>query len=332
MKDLYETLGLPWGADEAQIRKAYRRLARACHPDVSPDDPQAAERFKEISAAYRMLSDSKFKDFFTQRREDAKAENKFEQPGPEVSRDIHVRLYVTLEELDSGVSRKIRVKRRGLCPTCSGQRHTGGSCPACRGTGHLPDLLHPASGRMIPCRKCNGSGLLNPSPCSLCSGTGSLFSESTVTVGVPPGAQDQSQILVKSQGHDGTPGNPVGDLKVTVCIKEHPYLIRQDCDLIYRCRISLSQWLNGTDLRVPSLEGPLTLKLDPGSKPEGVLRVRRRGLPGPDGVRGNLLVQYRLCVPETLNRKQIALLIKLENSPGFIPELDEKGFNPRPAV
>lgn len=342
MKDLFSVLDLPWGADEPQIRKAYRRLARENHPDVNPDDPAACERFKEISAAYQVLSDAVRRDAYL-RQHDFAAEIRSQRTRttepetsspvsaevePEPARDILVRLYVTLEELALGVTRKIRVKRRSACPTCGGLGHSGGACPACRGSGHVPDLLQAGSGRLISCRKCGGSGLLDPSPCNLCNGSGRLLAESTVTVGVPPGADDQSLILIRGQGHNGIPGLPSGDLKVAICQKDHPYLTRQGRDLVYRCGISLSQWLAGSELRVPSLEGSLTLKIEPGSKPEGTLRLRGRGLPGPGGIRGDLLVYYRLCIPTTLTHKQYALLQKLENTPGFTPELDAQGFTP----
>jgi molecular chaperone DnaJ len=344
MKDPYSTLGLPPDADEGQIRKAYRRLAREHHPDVNPDDPSAAERFKEISAAYRLLADPDQRQAYLCRHDptpDFKtvwqeaASRPAPAPAPKEStetvaspgQDVQVRLFVTLEDLVSGVSRKIRVKRRAACPTCTGRGSVGSSCPSCRGSGRVPDLLAAGSGRLILCRKCSGTGSQNPSACGVCAGTGHLTSESAITVGVPPGAEDQSLIVIKGQGHEGLPGRPAGDLKVTVCVKNHAYLIRQGTDLIYRCRISLCQWLSGLEVRAPSLEGCLSLKIEPGSKSEGTLRVRSRGLPDAGGSRGDLLVQYKLALPSTLNRKQAALLKKLEETPGFNPPRDEEGFS-----
>jgi molecular chaperone DnaJ len=341
MQDHYSTLNLPWGADEDQIRKAYRRLARGCHPDVNPDDPSAGERFKEINAAYQVLSDAVQREAYLQRHSFAnelraswrdgstRSETPAYSPKPPSSQpgqDILVKLFVSLEDLVSGVSRKIGVKRRGACPTCAGRGQVGGACASCKGTGRVPDLLHTGNVQMISCRKCHGSGTLNPSACGVCAGNGHLTTESNVTVGVPPGAADQSLILIKGQGHGGSPGQPSGDLKVTLYQKEHSYLVRQGDDLLYRCRISLSQWLAGAELRVPSLEGPVSLKIEPGSKSESMLRVRDRGLPDPAGVRGDLLVHYRVHLPATLTRKQLALLKKLEESPGFTPERDEQGF------
>jgi len=345
-KNLYAVLGLTWGAGEPQVKAAYRQLAKSSHPDLHPDDPEAADRFKEIVAAYWVLSDPArrsaylrdhaaqnggFEHFFRQARRWAEAEVRPDVP--EVGQDILIRLHLTLEEIASGVVKKVKIRRRSNCSACGGSgvknAAAGDVCPACHGSGRVPDLIRlrrGEKGATIVCRKCDGAGQAVPIACPTCGGHGRSLADHLVSVGVPAGVEDHYKLVVKGQGHEGLRGGEPGDLKVVVQQKQHPYLERRGADLSYTRPITLSQWLEGVELRVPSLNGEIRLKIEPNMKPEGMLKISGRGLPQSDGSRGDLLVQYHLCIPKKLTKKQLALLKRLEETPDFAPTLDAQGF------
>ncbi len=351
--NLFAVLGIDINADEKQIKDAYRKLAKQYHPDLNPDDPRADENFKDIAHAYWILSDpgrrraylqanpslrssrqrpADFKDVFAS----AKSGNKAKSPTKN-GKDILVRLYVTLEEISKGTTKKVKLRRRESCDSCRGTGIYGGAqggiCPACRGTGEVPDLVGSPGGSTgtLSCRKCGGSGFQAMKACPECSGSGSRSREITISVGVPPGTAENETILVKGQGHQAKFGGSPGDLRVIICQKDHPYLERRRQDLIYTCSITFTQWLEGCELQIPSLNGPLSLKIKPRGTPEGVLKIHGRGLPKADGSWGDLIVKYSLCVPEKLSVKQKLLLKTLESTRGFAPHLDEHGWCPRKA-
>ncbi len=342
-KNLYAILGLVWGASDRQVKEAYRRLAKEHHPDLHPTDIQADDRFKEIVGAYWILSDPKRKSEYLLQAGTGfsapagAAENSTSNHAPQDGPDIIVHLYLTLEEIAAGITKKVKIRQRCLCPSCSGQGQCGmaakNDCPACHGTGRVPDLLQLRKGvprSYLTCRKCGGSGHALPVICPVCSGKGLHLAETSISVGVPAGVEDRAKIVVKGQGHYGLLGGQAGDLKVIIQQKPHPYLIRRGSDLIYRRALTLLQWLQGAKLQVPGLEGSLSLQLAPGQKSAGMLKIRGHGLPRSDGTRGDLLVQYHVCLPQNLSKKQITLLDRLQATPGFSPLLDERGWQTQP--
>jgi molecular chaperone DnaJ len=351
-QNLFAVLQLDVSADEKQIKDAYRKLAKKYHPDLNPNDPRANDNFKDIAHAYWILSDpgrrraylqanpslrpsrkqsADFKDVFAS----AKSGTTTKSP-PKNGKDILVRLYVTLEELYRGTTRKVKLRRRESCESCRGTGIYGGAqggiCPACRGTGEVPDLVGSSdngSAGTIPCRKCGGSGFQAMKACPECSGSGNRSREITISVGVPPGTAENETIVVKGQGHQAKFGGSPGDLRVVICQKDHPYLERRHDDLIYYCSITFTQWLEGCELQIPSLNGSLALKIKPKSTPEGALKIHGRGMPGANGKHGDLIVKYSLSVPDKLSVKQKLLLKTLESTRGFAPRLDEHGWCPR---
>ncbi|TKJ36941.1 hypothetical protein CEE37_14605 [candidate division LCP-89 bacterium B3_LCP] len=346
-KNLFNLLGLSLGAPQRKVREAYRQLAKKYHPDLNPDNPHTAERFKEIAHAYWVLSDPARRKSYEDLNPHLRAETHRHQStrtyrkdtpketsrqGPREGKDILVRLYVTLEELAEGVMRKVKIRRRQPCAECESTGIAGGAaggiCPVCKGSGDVPDFTHRSGSRRdsIPCRKCGGSGLQAMKACQNCEGRGQILADITITVGVPPGSDDKEKIVVKSQGHQGFMGGKSGDLKVVIVQKEHPYFERKNGDLIYHCNVTFTQWLQGCELQAPSLNGPIALKLEPRKIPEGVLKVPGRGMPDKDGGKGDLVVKYSLAIPNELNRKQISLLKRLESTKGFSPAIDDKGW------
>ena len=343
-KNLFSMLGLKFGSDEHRVRGAYRRMAKKYHPDLNPDNPQAGERFKEIAYAYWILSDPQRKkayldanpflheDFFRGSAEEVAKTPRTAKVKRQDGKDILVRMYLTLEELAEGVMKKVKIRRRQSCTACEGTGIAGGAksgiCPVCRGSGHVPDFIGSGGDKdTISCRKCGGTGMRALEACSTCEGRGQNIYDVFITVGIPPGSGDQEKIVVRGQGHEGHPGTKPGNLRVVIKQKDHPYFERHGDDLDYCCSLTFLQWLEGVQLRVPSLNGrPIALKIEPCATPEGALKVRGRGMPRKKSGRGDLVVKYGLCVPGNLDKKQKNLLKRLEATDGFTPELDEQGW------
>lgn len=348
-KDLFALLGLDCSAGDRQIREAYRRLAKKLHPDVNPGNPTAGEQFKEIAHAYWILSDSQRKKAYLDanswsRSNSTEGKPRHNEPRQspqsesvdsetQAGKDITIRLHLTLEELSEGVVKKVKIHRRQGCASCEGTGIAGGVkgglCPACRGGGVVPDFIR-ANGNgdngTIPCRKCGGTGVQPMQACSVCEGRGHNLDEVFISVGIPPGSSEKNKVLVKGQGHDGHRGGKAGDLRVIIDQKEHPYLTRHGDDLVYQSHITLTQWLQGCELPVPSLKKSVILKIEPGGLPSGTLKIRGRGMPREGGGFGDLIVKYDLRRPRELNKKQLQLLKRLEATGGFCPNLDSKGW------
>ena len=344
--NLFAVLGLDESAGERQFKEAYRRLAKKFHPDVNHSDPDAAERFKEIAHAYWILSDPRRRKAYLaanphfsvgqagkRRKSDApqteSRDPSAKEPHSRNGKDIVIKLYLTLEELAEGVMKKVKLRRRISCSDCEGTGIAGGAkgglCPSCKGTGKVPDFIN-GSDALISCRKCGGTGIQPMKACSSCEGLGQNLNDVMITVGIPPGSSDQDRVIVKSQGHEGHPGGEAGDLQVIIKQKEHPYFTRQGDDLIYHCTISLTQWLEGCELRVPSLKNPIALKIESGKKSSGTLKVRGRGMPKNGGGCGDLVVKYALSRPQKISKKQRSILKRLEATDGFSPRLDARGW------
>jgi len=255
-KNLYGILGLSWGADEQDIKSAYRQLAKILHPDHNPDDPAAADRFKEIVAAYWVLSDpvrrvsylreNGFETILQNARRWQRSESRPDRP--QAGQDIVVRLHLSLEEIAVGVVKKVKIRRQCNCAACAGTGFDGGQtngvCPACHGTGSVPDLIRlrrGMKGATMRCRKCDGSRSVRNKPCPSCGGRGRDIQEHYVNIGIPGGVEDRHQMVIKGQGHEGLAGGESGDIKVIILQKPHSYLGRRGSDLIYNCPITLSQ-------------------------------------------------------------------------------------------
>lgn len=344
--DLFAVLGVGYDVDKQKIREAYRKLAKKYHPDVNPENPRAGDRFKEVAHAYWVLSDPQRREGYLaahphlrSKRARSKGSGAASETGeavPQEGKDILVRLYLTLEELAEGAMKKVKIRRRQSCPDCEGTGISGGAsggmCPVCKGAGNVPDFLgrgRTKGGGTISCRKCGGSGLKPMAACHGCNGRGHDLRDVSITVGVAPGLADHEKIVVKGQGHEGFMGGKSGDLRVIIIQKDHPYFSRIKHDLYYHCNISLTQWLEGCELKVPSLNGAISLALERGCTPEGVLKVRGRGMPIQAGGRGDLIVKYSLATPGSLSKKHLSMLKRLEATDGFSPQLDSKGYSRR---
>lgn len=370
-RDFYEVLGVSRTATADEIKKAYRQLALKYHPDRNPGNKEAEERFKEAAEAYEALSDpdkrrrydqfghegmrgtnfrefhdindifSTFGDIFgagfgggifeevfgggtrTRRRSTQTG-----SPGS----DLRVTLGLTLEEIASGVEKKIKVKRYKRCDTCSGSGARSGSgkstCPQCNGSGELRQVSRSMFGQFVnitTCPTCDGEGRVIKEPCGTCHGEGRVHGESTIKVNVPVGVAEGNYLSLQGQGNAGRRGGASGDLIVVIQEEEHPHFTRQGDDVIYELLISFPTATFGGQVEIPTLSGKAKLTIEPGSPAGRVLRMRERGIPHLNGYgRGDQLVRLNVWVPSKLNSREKQLLKELSEQEHVNPTEAEK--------
>jgi molecular chaperone DnaJ len=339
-RDLYGVLGVSRDATQEDIRKAYRRLARAHHPDVN-EDPQAERRFKEINLAYQTLSDPAkrrqydlfggegltpdmfgfgdlsdiFEAFFGPSPFGRGARTRHRTRTAR-GRDLHVVLPLTFEESIFGTSKDVRVDGLEACARCGGSGCEPGTfpsrCGTCGGSGEVSDVRRSVFGTVMTsrtCSTCEGTGEEIASPCRSCRGQGRVPAAETVTVEIPAGVSDGMELRMEGGGEDGRAGGPPGDLYLTLSVDPHPVFQRQGHDLVCELELPLSAAVLGAEVEVDTLDGPATVKVAPGTPAGSVIRLRGKGVPhlGRRG-RGDLLVRFDLEVPAKLGRDERRLL------------------------
>lgn len=340
-QDYYELLGISRSASADDIKKAYRKLARQCHPDANPDDPNAEARFKEISEAYMVLSDPEKRtnyDRFGHAGADGQGFGGFEgfgdfgglgdifemffgaggrrRSGPEKGSDIRADLELTLKEAAFGIERELKVPRTESCSTCDGSGAAAGSKPAtcstCNGAGQIQYAQNTPFGRIVQtrsCDRCRGKGKMIEKPCPTCRGTGQIRKTRGIKVKVPPGVDNGSRLRVAGEGEAGTRGGPRGDLYVYIHVQAHKIFKREGDDLICEMPISFVQAALGDELEVPTLEGGAKLKIPEGTQSGTVFRMKGKGVPNVSGHgRGDQHVVVKLVTPTKLSEKQKTLL------------------------
>lgn len=291
-RDYYEVLGVERGADKKEIKKAYRKLAMKHHPDVS-DDSESAEKFKEISEAYAVLSDDEKRNTYDQfghagmggySNEDIFRNVNFDdifrgfgfdfgdifdmfgfgggrrRSRGEQGADVYYDLPITLEEAAFGLERDINVSHKKTCPTCEGFKAEPGTeiqqCSQCGGTGQVQQISRTPFGQFVnirPCPQCRGEGVIIDTPCHECRGKGIVRETNTIHIKVPPGVEDGSRLRVPGEGDVGIRGGPPGDLYVLINVKPHNLFERHGSDLIYEQPISFVQAALGDDVDIPTI-------------------------------------------------------------------------------
>lgn len=342
--DLYDVLGVARGAGAAEIRRAYRRLARRYHPGINPGDREAAARFAQVTRAFETLSDSErrreydsggvpapepepfafgFEGFdFSVNVSGEHAASTFGElfadvltrasgAGPEDGADIHIGLTLPFEQAMAGGECQVMVGRQVPCRACGGHgslRMDPIPCPACQGVGRIRS----ARGHMVftkPCEVCEGSGQQRRQPCRPCAGSGVEARVERVAVPVPAGIADGVQLRVAGKGHAGQRGGRAGDLFVTVTVEPHRLFRREGDDLHLVVPVSIPEAALGAKIEVPTLDGPVRLRVPPGTQSGQRLRLRERGAPTMrPGVRGDLIVEIRLTLPPLLDERSKELL------------------------
>lgn len=377
-RDYYEVLGVAKTATAEEIKKAYRKKAIQYHPDKNPGDKEAEEKFKEAAEAYEVLSDpqkrqrydqfgfagmsgaggfsggdfsmqdifAQFGDLFESWGMGGGGFSSFfggggSRGGQRVRRgtDLRVKVRLTLEEINSGVEKKIKVKKLVECKQCHGTGSADGSggetCPTCKGSGRVVRTQRGIFGMMQvqeACPTCHGEGKIIKNKCSHCSGEGVVRDEEIITIKIPAGVSGGMQIPVQGKGNAAPRGGVPGDLLVLVEEEEHKDLVRDGNDLIYNLLLDMPTAILGGQVQIPTLTGDVKITITPGTQPGKVLRMRGKGLPIIDQYArqygtGDLLINVGVYIPEKLSKDEKKLIEQLQNSPNIVPgSADKKNF------
>lgn len=337
-RDYYEVLGVDRSASPDEIKRAYRKLARETHPDHNPNDPQAEERFKEISAAYQVLSDAQKREQYDMFGHDGPrmASGGFGEAfggfgdifdvffgggqrrssGSVRGSDLEYRLEITLEEAAFGTEKTITVERVEACDECGGMgaASTEGmqTCPVCRGAGQVRQVQNTLLGQIstvTTCYRCQGQGQIITDPCRACQGQGRIQRTRDLKVRIPPGVETGTTLRLGGQGEAGMRGGPAGDLYVVLMVHEHAVFKRDGLDILCEVPISFTQAALGAEIQVPTLYGPEKLYVPEGTQTGATFRIRDKGMPAPNGRRmGDEVIRVRVCTPTKLTEKQKELL------------------------
>jgi molecular chaperone DnaJ len=352
-RDYYEVLGVDRRSSEAEIKKAFRRLARDLHPDVNRHDPQAEEKFKEAAEAYEVLSDaerrrtydsfgheglrtggwaphtagtmedilsslfgggdSPFADLFGGGR-----------AGPAQGADLGLEVEISLAEVLTGVQRKVSFEAVSICEHCRGNAAEPGTpirtCETCGGAGRVQQVRRTAFGQLVQtaaCPTCDGQGQIAEHPCERCGGRGRELRDRAWDVDVPAGIESGQRIRIAAAGHAGESGGPAGDLYVLVRVAEDERFERRGQDLVTVAEVPATLAMLGGQIKTPTLDGEREVEVPAGSQPGDTIRLKGLGLPSlRRAARGDQYVLVDVVVPKKLNRKQRDLARDLHESLG----------------
>ncbi len=345
-RDYYEVLGVPRTATESEIKKAFRRLARDLHPDVS-DAPDAEERFRELAEAYEVLSDTERRQLYDRYGRAGLRQRGFTPGsfdfgtlsdlfaaffGEDVfgvstrqrrrGGDVAAEIEIDLVDAARGVTREVPFEVAETCPRCHGARAEPGTtpvaCATCRGSGRLQQVARSLLGEFVrsqTCPRCEGSGQLIEDPCRDCDGVGQVLAERRLEVQVPPGIHDGQRIRISGEGHAGALGARAGDAYVLVRVRPDPRFAREGDDVISTVDLTMTEAALGTSLTIPTLDGETTLEFPPGTQPGELRILRGRGMPVLQGFgRGDHRILVNVIVPRQLTAEQRALLEQFAES------------------
>ena len=355
--DLYEILGIARGASSEDIKRAYRQLARQYHPDANPD-PGSEARFKEISAAYEVLSDPVKRERYDLYG-DANTAPGFSQfgdlgdlmesffgtafgrgrtrtrPGaPARGADLSLHLPLDFTEAVFGTTKSVTVDVMRSCETCNGTACEPGTfrtrCERCGGTGEQRTVQRSIFGQVVSsrlCPECEGAGDVPAVPCPACRGRGRVQVEDAVEITVPAGVQDGTALRLDGRGESGVRSGPPGDLYVQFAVRPHPVFAREGDHLICALRIPVTVAALGADVPIETLDGEDTIQVPAGTQPGVLLRMAGKGVPRLGGRgRGDLIVQVSVDVPTKLKGEERELLAKLAELRGEKTGDVAKGF------
>jgi molecular chaperone DnaJ len=373
-RDYYEILGVDKNADEGTIKKAYRKVAMQYHPDRNPGDKAAEEKFKEAAEAYEVLSDankkarydryghagvenmgggfsgggmnmedifshfgdifgdggSPFEGFFGQ------SGSRGRSGGGQKGSNLRIKVSLTLEEIESGVTKKIKVKKQVTCKSCSGSgakdRNSVSTCGTCQGSGYVRQVKNTFLGQMqttVVCPTCNGTGKKITSVCTVCRGDGRTMDEELIEIEIPAGVQEGMQLSMRGKGNAGQGGGPAGDLLINIEEKPHDLFSRDNMNVVYDLFLNFADAALGTNVEVPTLSGNVKVKIPAGTQAGKIFRLKGKGLPSLQQYgKGDQLINVNIWTPKVLTQEETEILEKMRNMPNFNPKPNsgEKGF------
>ena len=355
-RDYYEVLGVSRGASEAEIKKAYRKLAKENHPDLHPGDKEAEARFKEVNEAYEVLSDADKKARYDQYGH-AGVDPNFGAGGgfdgsfdfgdlgdifgsffgggfgggrrtnpnaPQRGESIRLSLAISFEEAAFGCEKSVTVERMETCETCHGNGCAPGStpevCPECHGTGTVQVRRQTPMGVFAtssPCTRCGGKGKIIHQPCKDCHGTGAVRKRKTSQASIPAGIDNGQTISIRGQGNAGKNGGPAGDLLITITVRPHELFRREGTSVLCEAPITFAQAVLGAELEIPTIDGKVKYELPEGTQSGTTFRLKGKGIPALNGRgRGDQYVTVYIETPRNLNKEQKEALKKFAESMG----------------
>ena len=351
--DAYELLGVPRDADDTQIKKAFRKLARELHPDVNPEDADAEARFKEVAEAYEILSDPERRSTYDRYgyeglRSGGYAPTDFGafgglsdildaffgggggeggffgggRSGPAAGGDVAAALEIDLAEAATGTSAEVEYEAVARCGRCNGNGAEPGtpitSCSRCNGAGRLQGVTRTPFGqvvRSVECNVCHGDGRVPEQPCGECAGRGRKVERQTLRVDVPAGIDDGQRMRLAGRGHAGESGAPNGDLYVIVRVRRDERFVRDGNDLVTVLDVPAPLASLGDTFEVETLDGPAEVEIAAGTQPGEVVVLRGKGMPDlRRGRPGDLRVVVNVVIPRSLTREQRDLQRTLADS------------------
>ena len=366
-RDYYEVLGVSKNAQKDELKKAYRKMAIKYHPDKNPDNKEAEQNFKEAAEAYEVLSNEQKRQRYDQfghagmggaagggaggmNMDDIFSHfgdifggfgggfgGGSRRGGRRVNKgsNLRIRVKLTLDEIANGVEKKLKVKKYISCNSCNGSGAADPSsiknCATCNGSGQVTRIANTILGQMqtsSTCPSCGGKGKTITRKCTSCYGEGVVQDEEVVEVNIPAGVSEGMQLSVSGKGNAPRGGGINGDLLIVIEEKEHPELVRHDNDLLYHLNISVPDAILGIPVEIPTLNGKVKVKIEPGTQSGKILRLRGKGLPDVQGYgHGDLLVKVIIYIPKNVSRDERKLLEKLKESDNFRARAQsEKGF------
>ena len=357
-RDYYEILGLERTAEGAEIKGAFRRLARELHPDVS-DAPDAEQRFREVVEAYEVLSKPESRQVYDLHGHAGLRRGGFEPRfdfsdlsdlfsaffgddlfgvgGTRPSRrgaDIAAEVKIELVESARGVTKEVSFGVTAVCPVCGGDGAEPGTslntCPDCGGTGRLQEVSRTVFGEFLrsqACPRCSGRGRVVEHPCRECGGEGRVVEQRTLDVEIPPGIHHGQQIRVSGEGHAGPRDGRAGDIYVLVRVKPDPRFSREGNDLFSEIELTMTEAASGKTVNVPTIDGDVALELEPGTQPGEIHLLRGRGMPVLQGFgRGDHRVLVNVLIPRRLTDEQRRLLEEFDRSASEDTYRADEGF------
>ncbi|MGC9347434.1 MAG: molecular chaperone DnaJ [Anaerolineae bacterium] len=359
-QDYYEVLGVSRDASPEDIKQAYRKLARQYHPDVNKE-PDAEEKFKEVNAAYEVLSDSQKRSMYDRFGTEGPpgfggfdfggARDPFDifaevfgnfgnfggfgrtgRAGPRRGNDIRSSLTISFEEAAFGVDKEVEIRRDEICPVCDGSGAKPGTsperCPECNGAGQTRQVQHTLLGSFVnitTCPRCRGRGTIITTPCEECHGTGRVHVTRNIEVSIPAGVEDGVTMRVSGQGGPGEMNGPHGNLYITLNVKPHEYFKRRDTDVILEVKINVAQAALGDTVTVPTLDGSRQITIPAGTQSGAIFRLRGLGIPQLRGNgRGDELIVTQVAIPKRLTDEQRELFEQLASTLGTEVVVEDK--------